>query len=103
MVGARKECPYPSFIRKYGNKRNTRIFKDEMYELYDSKSHARDKISDEAKKKLHAIGDSIRKNDFSNSEVCSLLDVLSQRLLLCKGKKTYAYLPKEEIEKKIVI
>ena len=72
------------------------IFKDEMYELYDSKSHARDKISDEAKKKLHAIGDSIRKNDFSNSEVCSLLDVLSQRLLLCKGKKTYAYLPKEE-------
>lgn len=72
------------------------IFKDEMYELYDSKSHARDKISDEAKKKLHAIGDSIRKNDFSNSEVCSLLDVLSQRLLPCKGKKTYAYLPKEE-------
>ena len=72
------------------------IFKDEMYELYDSKSHARDKISDEAKKKLHAIGDSIRKNDFSNSEVCSMLDELSQRLLFCKGKKTYAYLPKDE-------
>ena len=83
-------------IEKVKSLLTNEIFKDEMYELYDSKSHARDKISDEAKKKLHAIGDSIRKNDFSNSEVCSLLDVLSQRLLLCKGKKTYAYLPKEE-------
>lgn len=71
------------------------IFKDEMYELYDSKSHARDKIADEAKKKLQELGESIRKKDFSDSEVCSMLDELSQKLLLCKGKKTYAYLPPE--------
>ena len=50
------------------------IFRDEMYELYDSKSHARDKISDEAKKKLQEIGDIIRKKDFSDSEVCGMLD-----------------------------
>lgn len=72
------------------------IFRDEMYELYDSKSHARDKIADEAKKKLRELSDSIRKNDFSDSEVCRLIDELAQRLLLCKGKKTYAFLPKDE-------
>ena len=76
------------------------IFRDEMYELYDSKSHARDKISDEAKKKLQEIGDIIRKKDFSDSEVCGMLDELSQRLLMCKGKKKYAYLPPDV--KKIV-
>lgn len=72
------------------------IFKDEMYELYDSKSHTRDKIADEAKHKLRELGNSIRKNDFSDSEVCRLIDELAQRLLICKGKKTYAFLPKEE-------
>lgn len=72
------------------------IFRDEMYELYDSKSHARDKIADEAKKKLREFGDSIRKKDFSDSEVCKMIDELAQSLLLCKGKKSYAFLPKDE-------
>ena len=75
------------------------IFKDEMYELYDSKTHARDKIADEAKRKLNEIADKIREKDFSDSEICGMLEDLSQDLLLCKGKKKYGYLTPELKEK----
>ena len=83
------------------------IFKNDMYELYDNKTQAREKISDEIKARLKVIAERIRDRDFSDSEVCDMLKQFSEKLKLQKGKKLYGYLPSkmkkevDEIFKKI--
>lgn len=71
------------------------IFKNEMYEMYDSKTKTRDRISEETKKRLDELTDRIRNKDYGTSEVCDMLIRLSQKLKSVKGKKTYGYLPKD--------
>ncbi|MDO4563344.1 MAG: MobP3 family relaxase [Clostridia bacterium] len=70
------------------------IFKNDMYELYDEKTQAREKISDESKSKIHQAAEKIRSNDYSGSEVCEMLLRLASELKKVKGKKQYGYLPK---------
>ena len=70
------------------------IFKNDMYELYDEKTQAREKIADEAKNKLRSIVETIQGQDYSESEISSMLLSLSCALSKVKGKKQYGYLPK---------
>lgn len=70
------------------------IFKDEMYNLYDAKSKARDRISEESREKLTEISDRISKKDYSDSEICPMLVSLADKLKEVSGKKQYGYLPK---------
>lgn len=70
------------------------IFKSDMYELYDAKTQAREKISDESRKKLDELADAIRTKDCSESDVCKMLLSLAFKLKNIKGKKVYGYLPK---------
>lgn len=70
------------------------IFKDEMYNLYDAKSKARDRISEESREKLTEIADRISKKDYSDSEICPMLVSLADKLKEINGKKQYGYLPK---------
>ena len=70
------------------------IFKDEMYNLYDAKSKARDRISEESREKLTEISDRISKKDYSDSEICPMLVSLADNLKEVSVKKQYGYLPK---------
>ena len=70
------------------------IFKDEMYNLYDAKSKARDRISEESREKLTEISDRISKKDYSDSEICPMLVSLADNLKEVSVKKQYVYLQK---------
>lgn len=70
------------------------IFKNDMYELYDEKTQAREKISDESKKRLAELAEQIQYKDCSGSEVCEMLVSLAEKLKPLQGKKQYGYLPK---------
>ena len=70
------------------------IFKNDMYSLTEEKTNARERISDEAKKKLSDISEAIKSKDFSDSEVCRMLFDFAIKLKKVKGKKVYGYLPK---------
>ena len=70
------------------------IFKNDMYELMGNKTHAREKISEEAKKKLSEISEAIRQKDYSDSEVCGMIFDFTRKLKKEKGKKVYGYLSK---------
>ena len=70
------------------------IFKNDMYELYNEKTHARERVSDEAKSKLSELTEKIYNTDYSESKVCEKLLDLSYELKLCKGKKQYGFLPR---------
>ena len=77
------------------------IFKNEMYELYDDKTKAREKLAEETRAKIKALAESIREKDYSQSELCEMLVNLSVSLKTCKGKKVYGYLPpkvKKEVD-----
>ena len=77
------------------------IFKNEMYELYDDKTKAREKLAEETRAKIKALADSIREKDYSQSELCEMLVNLSVNLKTCNGKKVYGYLPpkvKKEVD-----
>lgn len=71
------------------------IFHNDMYELYDEKTKARERIADEVKDRIHAHVEKIRAKDYAGSEVCNLLWSLSDELKTLKGKKVYGYLPKK--------
>jgi len=70
------------------------IFKDEMYNLYDEKGKAREKISQESREKLTELAEKIAKKDYSDSEICPMLVSLADKLKEVGGKKQYGYLPK---------
>ena len=70
------------------------IFKHDRYELYDEKTLAREKISDESKKRLAELAEQIQHKDCSDSEVCEMLVSLAEKLKPLQGKKQYGYLPK---------
>ena len=70
------------------------IFKNDMYELMGNKTHARERISGEAKKKLSEISEAIRQKDYSDSEVCQMIFDFTKKLKKEKGKKVYGYLSK---------
>ncbi|MBD9008916.1 MAG: hypothetical protein EGR16_01045 [Clostridiales bacterium] len=70
------------------------IFKHDRYELYDAKTQARKKISEESKKRLAELAEQIQHKDCSGSEVCEMLVSLAEKLKQLKGKKKYGYLPK---------
>lgn len=70
------------------------IFKNDMYTLTENKTNARERVSDEAKKKLSEISETIKAKDFSDSEVCQMLFDFARKLKNVKGKKVYGYLPK---------
>lgn len=69
------------------------IFKNDMYELYDDKTKAREKLVKEVKKKIKLLSDKVREKDYSDSEICEMLVKLSVSLKNCKGRKQYGYLP----------
>ena len=71
------------------------IFKSDMYELYDAKTQAREKISDESRKKLGELADAIKLKEYSEPEIGQMLVSLSIKLMNVKGKKVYGYLPKQ--------
>ena len=71
------------------------IFKSDMYELYDAKTQAREKISDESRKKLGEFADAIKSKKYSEPEIGQMLVSLSIKLMNVKGKKVYGYLPKQ--------
>lgn len=83
------------------------IFKHDMYELYDEKTAAREKISAESKKRLGELAEQMRNKDCSGSKLCEMLVSLAEKLKPLKGKKQYGYLPKplkkevDEIVKKL--
>ncbi len=68
------------------------IFKQELYQLYDKKTDAREKISDEAKQTLSDLVEKINQNDYCGSDICGKLIQLSDELNDVKGKKVYGYL-----------
>lgn len=70
------------------------IFKHDRYELYDEKTQAREKISDESKKRLAELAEQIQHKDRSGLEVCEMLVSLAEKLKPLQGKKQYGYLPK---------
>lgn len=70
------------------------IFKHDMYELYDEKTAAREKISEESKKRLGELAEQMRNKDCFDSELCEMLVSLAEKLKSLKGKKQYGYLPK---------
>lgn len=70
------------------------IFKNDLYELYDSKTKQREKISEQSLKKLKMLADKIREKSYEDSPVCDMLIDLSRKLKDVKGKKKYGYLPK---------
>lgn len=71
------------------------IFKSDLYELYDTKTHARDEVSDEAKLKLSELTERIKNKDYSDSKVCKMLLDLTEDLQSHKGKKQYAFISKD--------
>lgn len=70
------------------------IFKHDMYELYDEKTAAREKISVESKKRLSELAEQMRNKDCSGLELCEMLVSLAEQLKPLNGKKQYGYLPK---------
>lgn len=81
-------------IEKFKSLIAKEIFHDDVYHLYDEKTKAREEISAESKKQIKDLVEKIYKNDYSDSEICDRLIVLSEKLKDLKGKKTYGYLPK---------
>ncbi len=75
------------------------IFKNDLYELYDEKTHAREKVYDEVKARMSVLAGIINNRDYSSSKVCDMLLDLSSNLKSCKGKKQYGYLPKNVKDK----
>lgn len=71
------------------------IFKNDMYEIYDDKTKAREKVAEEVKKKIGNLADRVRQKDYSDSEICEMLLKLSASLKNCKGRKQYGYLPQK--------
>lgn len=69
------------------------IFKNDMYELYDNKTKAREKLAKEVREKIKLLSDAVREKDYSDSEICEMLLKLSSSLKNCKGRKQYGYLP----------
>jgi len=69
------------------------IFKQDLQQLYSKKTISRDKVSDEAKKKIKQLVDEINGRHYGNSEICNKLILLSEALKGIKGKKQYGYLP----------
>ena len=70
------------------------IFKNEMYQLYNSKTKMREKLSDEVKRTLYDITENIKGQECSDKELCDMLFNFSKKLKKVKGKKVYGYLPK---------
>lgn len=93
-TGSKKGYITENKIEKIKSMLANEIFKNEMYELYDNKTKAREKISDTARKKISELADVIKSKDYSDSEVCNMLLDLAVKLKSVKGKKQYGYLPK---------
>lgn len=70
------------------------IFKNDMYELYNEKTLARERVSDETKARLSELTERINEADYSSSKVCEMLIDLAKDLKTCKGKKQYGFLPR---------
>ena len=92
--GSNKGFIRESDIEKIKSMLANEIFKNEMYELMGNKTHARERISGEAKKKLSEISEAIRQKDYSDSEVCQMIFDFTRKLKKEKGKKVYGYLSK---------
>lgn len=71
------------------------IFKHDRYELYDAKTQARKKISEESKKRLAELAEQIQHKDCSGSEVCEMLVSLAEKLKQLKGKKNMDICPSD--------
>ena len=71
------------------------IFTNDLYELYDEKTKARERIAEEVQNKIQKAVERVYTKDGINSEVCTKLLSLSEALKIIKGKKVYGYLPKQ--------
>ena len=71
------------------------IFQQEMYSLYEEKSTARDELVQEARETMQALIRTMRNGVCELPEAETLMLRLTSELKTVKGKKTFAYLPKE--------
>lgn len=82
-------------IRSIRSKLTNDIFRQEMYSLYEEKSTARDELVQEARESMQELIRTMRNGVCELPEAETLMLRLASELKTVKGKKTFAYLPKE--------
>ena len=82
-------------IRSIRSKLTNDIFRQEMYSLYEEKSTARDELVQEARETIQELIRTMRNGVCELPEAETLMFSLANQLKSVKGKKTFAYLPKE--------
>ena len=82
-------------IRSIRSKLTNDIFRQEMYSLYEQKSETRDELVREARESMQELIRTMRNGVCELPEAETLLLRLASELKTVKGKKTFAYLPKE--------
>ena len=72
----------------------TEIFKDELKTIYNSKTVARNRLTNRMRKRFHEIADRAVRGLYLNENFLNRLLELASRLDACGGKHQYGYLPK---------
>lgn len=72
----------------------TEIFKDELHDIYDNQTAARNMLTKEMRSEFAKILSEIQKGSFIDEALAQKIGELMERLKNCTGKKQYGYLPK---------
>ena len=72
----------------------TEIFKDELHDIYDKQTAARNMLTKEMRSEFAGILSEIQKGSFIDEALAQKIGELMERLKNCTGKKQYGYLPK---------
>lgn len=72
----------------------TEIFKDEIHEIYDRQTEARNRITQEMRERFKKFAEELRTGESVSEELQERLVMIAERLNGVSGKKQYGYLPK---------
>ena len=70
------------------------IFKQEMFHLYEEKNEVRDRLVEEAREAIWALGNTLEEGIYIDPALGQKLRAISEKVAQTKGKKQYGYLPK---------
>ena len=92
--------PTPAYLNKNGIEKMrshfaNEIFKQELTQLYNEKTMARDTLTQESKDRISSIISDIKSHSNTSRELENKLIELSKKLQSYTGRKVYAYLPPE--------
>jgi len=88
----------PGYISKAGINKlrrafGTEIFADDLRDVYDQQTNARNLLTSEMRSEFKLLIDRMLSGAVINEKLLSKIEDLTWQLSICKGKKQYGYLP----------